>query len=103
HLPAPPDSFTLSLHDALPIFDPEASHTDAQKVLHASSHFQLLPDILAERPNISSFRTCNFHADTGQLHTQDPDTADHDPPALPLDRKSTRLNSSHVSISYAVF
>src|SRR5207249_5842541 len=24
-------------------------------------------------------------------------------PALPLDRKSTRLNSSHVSISYAVF
>src|SRR5438067_5208962 len=26
-----------------------------------------------------------------------------DAPALPTDRKSTRLNSSHVSISYAVF
>src|SRR5699024_11266221 len=25
------------------------------------------------------------------------------PPGLPSDRKSTRLNSSHVSISYAVF
>src|SRR5699024_9319014 len=29
------------------LLDPEASHTGAQKVLHASSHFQLLPDILA--------------------------------------------------------
>src|SRR5699024_12744766 len=28
--------------------------------------------------------------------------ADHDPP-VGVDRKSTRLNSSHVSISYAVF
>src|SRR5207249_8464212 len=27
----------------------------------------------------------------------------HRPPAPPGDRKSTRLNSSHVSISYAVF
>src|SRR2546426_2939872 len=28
---------------------------------------------------------------------------EHDQPADPLDRKSTRLNSSHLVISYAVF
>src|SRR5690606_40866913 len=30
-------------------------------------------------------------------------TADAGPSEVPLDRKSTRLNSSHVKISYAVF
>src|SRR2546430_8229108 len=29
--------------------------------------------------------------------------ADHQPPVAPRDRKSTRLNSSHSQISYAVF
>src|SRR3989442_9226441 len=32
-----------------------------------------------------------------------PAHGDFDPPDLNLDRKSTRLNSSHVRISYAVF
>src|SRR5690606_41184041 len=74
--------YTLSLHDALPIFD--ADHLDARpQVLHIGG-------------------------DTG-----DQATAAHrheDGVQLPLmltqdqgDRKSTRLNSSHVKISYAVF
>src|SRR5438067_5250829 len=60
--PAPTEIYTLSLHDALPIF----------------------------RDNQPT-----------QIPIDDP------PPLPPLgeceDRKSTRLNSSHVSISYAVF
>src|SRR3989442_2806367 len=32
-----------------------------------------------------------------------PQAAGGDPPEVPRDRKSTRLNSSHVRISYAVF
>src|SRR5699024_12106903 len=57
------DTYTLSLHDALPIS-------------------QRLP---AHRP---------CQVDLPELRHR---------PGLPGDRKSTRLNSSHVSISYAVF
>src|SRR5439155_25174000 len=70
--PATTEIYTLSLHDALPIFDP---------------------------------RICCANDDRG-----------HRPAARPIgpapatnglvaggDRKSTRLNSSHVAISYAVF
>src|SRR5690348_17702515 len=60
--------YTLSLHDALPIF-----------ALHAA-----VAAALADR-----------------LVDHDPSGAHGD--RAPLDRKSTRLNSSHPSISYAVF
>src|SRR5260221_5226079 len=66
--------YTLSLHDALPIFDEE-------------------------------------HGDEAQRHgLPDGEPAEHDDDAeyrhreiRALDRKSTRLNSSHTVISYAVF
>src|SRR5690625_6194352 len=64
---APTASYTLSLHDALPIYPP----TDSSVVC-------LDPLRVAGRPQTS-------HADSYR------------------DRKSTRLNSSHVAISYAVF
>src|SRR5438067_10778929 len=38
-----------------------------------------------------------------QAHTRRRHRRDRDPPERVRDRKSTRLNSSHVSISYAVF
>src|SRR5437870_12141646 len=63
-------SFTLSLHDALPIY-------------------------LAARVEVDSLRPVDVRvAEEGVL-----------PPAerVVRDRKSTRLNSSHVAISYAVF
>src|SRR5262245_66641384 len=68
------DIYTLSLHDALPIYE---NHQDDQA--ERQQHGEL--DV-AVRP------------------------LGHDPRVVPrrrVDRKSTRLNSSHLGISYAVF
>src|SRR3712207_7364334 len=40
---------------------------------------------------------------TGQPHSLTRDAVSEVPESLALDRKSTRLNSSHANISYAVF
>src|SRR5438874_13706951 len=66
--PAPPEIYTLSLHDALPI----------------STGALLPPRLGAAAPDLA--------AGLGRRGA-----------AAPRDRKSTRLNSSHVEISYAVF
>src|SRR5438874_10603207 len=67
--------YTLSLHDALPIFA-QAFH----RVVVAARRRRLVP-------------------------AHDPSRPERSPPHVHrhLDRKSTRLNSSHVEISYAVF
>src|SRR5437868_13264941 len=75
--PAPPQIYTLSLHDALPIFlhlgdDPKGCAHRALRV------------VLARRGRTEE----GEHPVAGEILE---------------DRKSTRLNSSHVSISYAVF
>src|SRR2546422_4326540 len=67
--------YTLSLHDALPIF--LQPHRGYRVRLARSAHLLPMSDVIAERRNA-------------------------DPRAGP-DRKSTRLNSSHGYISYAVF
>src|SRR5690625_7687681 len=66
---AAPKSYTLSLHDALPIY---------------------FGDCLTYGAAIASSRPLLFKGE-GFTHTD------------VRDRKSTRLNSSHVAISYAVF
>src|SRR5690606_42015552 len=63
---ATPEIYTLSLHDALPIFRPT-------RIIHCCDRY----------------RWHQFHRPQGCERLQD--------------RKSTRLNSSHVKISYAVF
>src|SRR5690606_42033511 len=83
---------TLSLHDALPIYtrikghagsrcsiDPERNlgRLPAFKGAGQAGHDSFLPKLTVELPR--------------------------EPPQDRLDRKSTRLNSSHVKISYAVF
>src|SRR5690554_7681859 len=67
--------YTLSLHDALPICE-RASRPggEAGRCRHGFIHQPVIGDHGAQKA-----------------------------PALGLDRKSTRLNSSHVRISYAVF
>src|SRR5438552_7050355 len=67
--PAPTEIYTLSLHDALPIYQ-----TPGLSLEH------LGPGLLTEQPERCARRRQE-----------------------PQDRKSTRLNSSHQIISYAVF
>src|SRR5437868_9471455 len=76
HAPPTPALSTLSLHDALPI-------------LHR------LLDCLD--------RTPVHHLDRGREDSSGDDLRDGLARPVRVDRKSTRLNSSHVSISYAVF
>src|SRR5207253_10846996 len=83
--PSPPVTYTLSLHDALPIccFVEGAPVDQSNVSRYAESReifSQILDDIPARQPKVF------------QLSSRDI-----------IDRKSTRLNSSHVAISYAVF
>src|SRR5699024_12622053 len=78
---AAPDSVPLSLHDALPIF--MLSIEDILK-----SEFVNVMSVDLARELLAGFEM-NF----GSVSS----------PEAEQDRKSTRLNSSHVSTSYAVF
>src|SRR5690606_39465299 len=79
----PPNSYTLSLHDALPIYHQViACYTQPDRP--AGRGRKLTPSPVKElalQHDIPVFQPLNFKQD----------------------RKSTRLNSSHVKISYAVF
>src|SRR5690606_41637429 len=87
HDPAPPEIYTLSLHDALPIF---ASAVDLVRFAVAFDRPDRCPLFSAE------------HVST--MFERPPGLAGHEADGSPKeDRKSTRLNSSHVKISYAVF
>src|SRR3712207_6961994 len=80
--------YTLSLHDALPIClekDPEDRPASAR---------ELIAVLDGAVPDAGADRTGERRADDSGLFTL---------AVLPLDRKSTRLNSSHANISYAVF
>src|SRR5437899_11133581 len=68
----PPEIYTLSLHDALPIFTTLGSFLGL--ALIGVSLAPIFPSLIATTPE-----------------------------RLGEDRKSTRLNSSHLGISYAVF
>src|SRR5690349_25009498 len=80
--PATPEIYPLSLHDALPISRlPSANDGRARRLRPTSDR--------AARTACESSSTCRNRS--GQSTT------------IRIDRKSTRLNSSHVEISYAVF
>src|SRR3712207_7485229 len=75
--------YTLSLHDALPISGLECEF----------SHRRLGPD---PDHHLKSARL--GHSNVNYLHVGQRFMGHHS-----IDRKSTRLNSSHANISYAVF
>src|SRR5690606_41751371 len=96
HDPPPAALCPPSLHDALPIYQPRHAH-------QAQDHH-----VGAERPVlVGDIEKVALGRVTGMVdhridtaigrHRQIENTLDI------LDRKSTRLNSSHVKISYAVF
>src|SRR5690242_21233979 len=87
--PAPPEISTLSLHDALPIltgnfavdFADKAGSTGISSVSYALS--------IPANGTLSGLIDSQSHQNDVLVQVKD--------------RKSTRLNSSHMSISYAVF
>src|SRR3712207_7064180 len=83
--------YTLSLHDALPILAFGRRH-------FAPAGFRLVVATFNERA-IQVYERAGFRPVTVFTHY----TNGRDYPFLLIDRKSTRLNSSHANISYAVF
>src|SRR5437899_10569977 len=81
--PATTEIYTLSLHDALPICPPAGSRPE----------FDGIDSIVG--PRRDSGRSLDKPRD-GPFDVSSP-------PGDVQDRKSTRLNSSHLGISYAVF
>src|SRR5436309_4442071 len=88
---APTDVYPLSLHDALPIYVLGGAPADTRLVWAES-----IPAAPTLRPReIEAFRKAQLErARMALLEKAQPYLGD---------RKSTRLNSSHVKISYAVF
>src|SRR5438874_13841670 len=87
--PAPTEIYTLSLHDALPISRPSSGRYLAREVPLTQRGLDLGSSRGVARP--PGIRPTGFaRARTGRRRSAG-------------DRKSTRLNSSHVEISYAVF
>src|SRR5207249_10577413 len=80
--------YTLSLHDALPISAP--------------GRVGRLPRVGGERLPAGDGRRAGRHPDP-HAHVLQRVQRRHPGGRADGDRKSTRLNSSHVSISYAVF
>src|SRR5690606_41651638 len=96
--PAPPYDSPLSLHDALPISRAQAELA-AMHGLQASFAHGVSHDLRAPLRAIDSFSALlATHLDGGL-----DDTSRDYISRIRGDRKSTRLNSSHVKISYAVF
>src|SRR5690242_20935239 len=75
--------YTLSLHDALPIWQRSRPYLFSNSVA---------PPIVA-----ASLRVLDLLTESDELRARLGENTKF------LDRKSTRLNSSHMSISYAVF
>src|SRR5207302_6608804 len=91
--PPPPQIYTLSLHDALPILEQRIAGRKIEV-------FGVIRAVLADRHSHSTdeiLRRCPFGSveisGMGESRRLN----------ILSDRKSTRLNSSHVKISYAVF
>src|SRR5690606_40608335 len=85
-------TYTLSLHDALPISD-AALHQLAQTDLELlkAQHGRLLLTYASPDPVTLLIRQGEEEVARVEIANEE------------IDRKSTRLNSSHVKISYAVF
>src|SRR5699024_11274143 len=93
--PSPPAIYTLSLHDALPIF--RLAHRGALPLDDPAQDRA----VARRRAGEGARHELRRIGQRRREHLRRPDGgAAGDPP---LDRKSTRLNSSHVSTSYAVF
>src|SRR5690606_41403050 len=103
HSPATPVVPTLSLHDALPISRPACGASVAyereppERVRHVEAR---LP---RRRPRDRHVALPGLRRAVRTLDAEHVEAPHVAWPRRQRDRKSTRLNSSHVKISYAVF
>src|SRR5690348_17702818 len=86
----PTEIYTLSLHDALPIF---RLNPDLPPKLE-----DIINKALEKDRELRYQHAADMRADLKRLKRETESRR-----GVPTDRKSTRLNSSHPSISYAVF
>src|SRR5690606_41319016 len=101
--PAHTEICPLSLHDALPIFEPDAGsdvgagRTKAYKQPDGSWHIEGVKRFITSGEQDMTDNIIHYvlARPVGEEGAGGPGTKG-------LDRKSTRLNSSHVKISYAV-
>src|SRR5690606_41033302 len=91
---AHPAPCTLSLHDALPICFAVPCSVPVQLRVRRGLSYCRLPAVSVPGRNLAAKACARVLAATPVQKRRRP---------APLDRKSTRLNSSHVKISYAVF
>src|SRR5690606_40846770 len=98
--PATPDPSTLSLHDALPILMLRRQQPRGHPPSRAG--VTPCPPATPGFPAPSS-TPCTTRPCLTSGTAFSPSANSSTPPARSRDRKSTRLNSSHVKISYAVF
>src|SRR5207248_4144141 len=90
--PAPTEIYTLSLHDALPISSSRcARYSSSGLVCSTEKCFLVMP----ATKRLRSDRLLEAGSNSSGIYTSAPQCL--------KDRKSTRLNSSHRTISYAVF
>src|SRR5688572_32528087 len=88
---APAEIYTLSLHDALPILNlllQRWVEPPVGDLVHGSTFTQQLLSLIAQYGGVSAVDAYTLLCESGPFVQ---------------DRKSTRLNSSHSQISYAVF
>src|SRR5207244_6309161 len=100
--PRPPQLYTLSLHDALPICPRQEDLKESNLPLHARGErsdraiqvdVEALGQPVGFRPRLPSAQPAEEAHELAARHVL----------IKQKDRKSTRLNSSHQIISYAVF
>src|SRR5699024_11834218 len=96
--PPPPYTYPLSLHDALPIYGGGSDGLLGQNIQRVSRNIQGL-DGPGQHP-LGHHRSVDH---IGTVQWEKPARGYFTDLVAGPDRKSTRLNSSHVSISYAVF
>src|SRR5690606_41894170 len=95
NMPSTPVIYTLSLHDALPIYRSDQAAEGERRLLQAKGS--------SPKRFVHLFRN-DGRSDGSERGQEDPLREEEErKPVDGVDRKSTRLNSSHVKISYAVF
>src|SRR5690606_41743940 len=98
--PWTPEVYSRSLHDALPICRMRPQEQPRPRTEFETDDTMPPPPQMPQPPTIRRGTEPHREPEVGEW--DDDFGFSNDPPRRP-DRKSTRLNSSHVKISYAVF